>query len=103
MKHLKNDIKTQALIYADTVEAIGTTTLFFYPLKKSSAAWSNRFRYEVCLNLGAQFEGFGSTRKSRLEQMQQYLEDEGYTFVEVDLEDYDPSLYREQIAQAIEP
>lgn len=96
-----NNIKTQAVIYADTVRATGTRTLFFYPLKRSSLASTNRFRYEVLLNLGATFEGFQSTRKSRLEQMQYNLEAQGYTFIDVDLNDYDPRLYRELIEQEV--
>lgn len=99
--HRQNTIKAQAHVYADTVRATGVKTLFFYPLKKSPLASTNRFRYEVLLNLGARFEGFGSTRKSRTEQMQADLESQGYTFIDVDLDDYDPAIYRELITREV--
>jgi len=96
-------IKDQAVAYADRVQRRGLKVLFLFPKKKSSQAFTNKFRrlvleYLVNWPNNGYFTG---TEKQHLCNLEVMAEELGYIITEVPAEDYDglspvPSLLEEQ-------
>lgn len=95
MTHKDNSPRAQAEWYADRVKATGSKTLYFWPRRSTTAAFSEQFRYHVLARLLQMAPGLS---KAGLDELDAAAQSAGYTIVEIPTRDYQPKSIRADIA-----
>ena len=85
-----NTIENQAKYYADQIKRTDQRTIYFYPLRKTMSAASNRFRLLTLRALLGTRESYMLNQTQSLDWLQRHAIEQGYTLI-----DYEPLISEE--------
>ena len=94
-----NSIENQAGYYLTQIRKNKTTTVYFFPLKKSPQAASNKFRLAVLQHLTSNYNTCTLNQAERLKAAEKNATAAGYIIKEVSAQDYDRKAYKSTLNQ----